>query len=172
MDENYIAEPHGLIDLKNLKPNEHLISKLDYPEIPDQILYMFIKDNYLVIHTDAWNPFKKIRDADQEEFPLGSLRWIIDTFDQGFFKKPEEGGLPESIRKSTTRINNELIGINASANCCAKFQPGYDIWNASRKSYINKRAGQVWQVPTYQFTKNGLLDKLKKIADDYEKGLL
>ena len=172
MEEKYIAESLGLIDLKNLKPNEHLISKLDYPEIPDQILYMFVKDNYLVIHTDAWNPFEKIRDADQEEFPLESLRWIIDTFEQGFFKKPTEGGVSESVRMLHTHVNNELIGINASANCCAEFQPGYEIWNASRNSYITEIRGQTWPVPTYQFTQNGLLDKLKKIADDYEKGLL
>jgi hypothetical protein len=172
VDENYIAEPLGLIDSKNLKPDETFIYKLDYLEFPSEIISIFIKERYVVIHWYGWNPFEKIYDADQQEFPLESLRWIIDTIELEFIRKPEEGGLPESIRKRTTHINNELIGINASANCCAEFQPGYDIWNASRTSYISEVRGQTWQVPTYQFSKNGLLDKLKKIADDYEKGLL
>jgi hypothetical protein len=172
VDENYIAKPLGLINLKNIQSNERFISKLEYQEFPDQIISLFIKDNYLVIHTESWNPFEKVRDADQEEFPLESLRWIIDTFEQGFLKKTTEGGIPESVRMLHTYFKNELIGINASANCRAEFQPGYDIWNASRKSYINSVWGQKWQVPTYQLTQNGLLDKLKKIADDYEKGLL
>lgn len=172
MDENYIAAPLGIIDADNLKPGECFILKLDYPEFPDHIMGIYIKDNYLVIRTDAWNPFREIRNSDQEEFPLDSLRWIIDTMENRFFKKPTEGGLPESVRRLDTYVNNELIGINASANCCAEFQPGYDIWNANRRSYINRRAGHTWQVPSYQLTKNGLLDKLKKIADDYEKDLL
>ena len=170
MDENYIAAPLGLINAKDLKPNEIFICRLDYPEFPDHIMGIYIKDNYLVIRTDFWNLFEKNRNTTQEEFPLDSLRWIIDTMENRFFKKPAEGGLPESVRRLDTYVNNELIGINASANCCAEFQPGYEIWNASRNSYITEIRGQTWPVPTYQFTKNGLLDKLKKIADDYEKG--
>ena len=166
MDEKHIAAPLGIIDADNLKPGERFILKLDYPEFPDHIMGIYIKDNYLVIRTDAWNPFKKIPISDQEEFPLESLRWIIDTMENSFLKKSSEGGLPESVRKLKTHVNNELIGINASANCCAEFQPGYDIWNVSRRSYISSAWGHTWQVPTYQFTKNGLLDKIKKIADD------
>lgn len=126
----------------------------------------------MIIHVDFPSLFEKTRKQNQYEFPIKSIRWICETLENKFLKPPEEGGLPQSVRRLDTYTENENIGINASANCCAEFQPGYDIWNASRNSYLSGAQGQTWPVPSYLLTQNGLQDKLKKIADDHEKGLL
>ena len=77
-----------------------------------------------MVHTIYWNKLKKCWAADQEEFPLESLLWIVNKFENSFFKKVSDFGLSDFERSSSVEFDDELIGINAMAHCCAENLPG------------------------------------------------
>jgi len=53
------------------------------------------------------------------------------------------------------------------AHCCAENLPGFNIWNASRASYISEIPPQQWGIPRYMLLEQGLLAQLKELADKY-----
>ncbi|RZA00180.1 MAG: hypothetical protein EOO68_11585 [Moraxellaceae bacterium] len=108
----------------------------------------------------------------QEEFPLASLPWIVNKFENGFFKTVPEGGLSDFDRSSSNEFDGELIGINVMAHCCAENLPGFNIWNANRASYIDGTPPQEWDIPRYMLIEQSLLEKLKELAAQYQAGTL
>ncbi|MET1257553.1 hypothetical protein [Aliikangiella maris] len=133
---------------------------------PDEVSLLIKKGKYLVLSTDFYSKLDKCRMYSQSEFPLKSLPWIIDRIENGFWKKPAEGGLSDFERSVSSEFEGEVIGINVKMHCCAENLNGFNIWNTSRTSYLNKMSNQGWDVPVYML-KDGLLDELKKIAAKY-----
>jgi len=172
MSASYIAGPLGLIDAENLKEDEKFLFSISYEMFPVDRISTYTKDCYLIIHTIYWSKLKNIWRVTQEEFPLEALPWIVDRFENGFFKHQDQGGISDFERSVRKEFNGELIGINSMAHCCAENMPGFNIWNANRASYISGVAPQQWDIPRYILLEQGLLDKLKKIAEDYQAGIL
>ena len=172
MTQRIIAQPLGLIDPDNLRHDETFLFSIFYEMFPEKKISVYKKSTYLVIHKIYWRKLRKIWDVTQEEFPLNSLPWIVDRFENGFFKTPAVGGLSDFDRSSSREFEGELIGINAMAHCCAENLPGFNIWNASRASYINKLPPQEWDIPRYILLEQGLLENLKYLATQYQAGTL
>ncbi|XQW83467.1 hypothetical protein ACOYR1_09895 [Thalassotalea piscium] len=163
---NVIHKPLGLIDHNNLKSDEQILSTLNYEMFPDKKKLLIKKGHYLVVSTDFYSKMDKKRRYTQSEYPLIALPWIIDRIENGFFKKPDEGGFSAFERSTTAEFDGETIGINAMVHCCAENLPGLNIWNGNRGSYLSNMSPHSWNIPNTML-KNGLLDELKKIAAKY-----
>jgi hypothetical protein len=165
-----IMAPLGIIDKNCLAHNELVLMPLDYEMFPTHDVNIFVKGVHFVINTHYWSKLKSKWRVTQEEFPLESLSWIIDSFENKFWKKPEEGGLPTGEYCVEETFLGERIGINIMMNCCAENLFGYSIWNASRVNYISNIAPQEWDVPRYMLLEQGLLEQLKQINKRYISG--
>ncbi len=165
MQENR-KEPLGVIDPENLLSDEKLLFPIHYEMFPDEKTFLILKQNLLIISTKYFDKIDKVWSQTQEEFPLSSLPWIIDRIENGFWKKPSEGGLSDFERSVSAEFEGEKVGINVMMHCCAENVPGYRVWNSSRSNYIDTRSTQSWQIPRYML-KDGLLDDLKKIANQF-----
>jgi hypothetical protein len=172
MNQQLIAQPLGLIEPNSLGDNEIFLFELRYEMFPDEKFYIYKKNLYFVILIISWNPLKKIWAGDQVELPFSSLLWIVDRFENGFFKPQDQGGVSDFERSLRKEFDGELIGINSMAHCCAENLPGFNIWNGSRKSYIARTTTQQWDIPRYMLLEQGLLAKLKDLAVKYNAGLL
>jgi hypothetical protein len=172
MNQKNIAQPLGLIDPSNLKINEWYLFSVNYEMFADKDVRVYRKENYLVVHTVYWSKIKKAWRCDQEEFPLVALTWIVDRFENGFFKPQDQGGVSDFERSLRKEFDGELIGINSMAHCCAENLPGFNIWNANRASYISDKPPQQWDIPRYMLLEQGLLAQLKELANKYDAGLL
>jgi hypothetical protein len=167
-----IAQPLSLIDPDNLKVGERYMFSVLYEIFPDETVRVFIKEQHLVIHFAFWRKLRAKWDVEQKEFPLAALPWIVDRFENGFFKPQKHGGVSDFERSLRKEFNGELIGINAMAHCCAENLPGFNIWNANRTSYISDIPPQQWDIPRYILLEHGLLSQLKVLANDFENGKL
>ncbi|MBQ4889172.1 hypothetical protein J8L86_04885 [Shewanella sp. MMG014] len=165
MSQN-ICTPLGLIDHNNFKNDEEVLLSLNYEMFPDKKVLLVKKGNYLVVSTDYYSKIKKVRRYTQKEYPLKALPWVVDTIENGFLKKPAEGGFSNFERSKHKEFDGETIGINVMMHCCAENLPGLNIWNGNREDYIAKISPQEWDIPLYML-KEGLLDELKKIAAKY-----
>ncbi|WP_223144919.1 hypothetical protein [Teredinibacter waterburyi] len=165
-----IMAPLGIIDENCLAHNELVLMPLDYEMFPTHDVNIFVKGVHFVINTHYWSKLKSKWRVTQEEFPLESLSWIIDSFENKFWKKPEEGGLPVGVLHVKAKIADENIRINASRNCCAENLFGYTVRNFSRANYISNIAPQEWDVPRYMLLEQGLLEQLKQINKRYISG--
>ena len=163
---NVIHKPLGLIDHNNLKSDEQILLTLNYEMFPDKKTLIIKKGHYLVISSDFFDKLNKKRRYTQSEYPLIALPWIIDRIENGFFKKPAEGGFSNFERSTTAEFNGETIGINAMIHCCAENLPGLNVWNGNRKDYLANMTPHEWDIPNTML-KDGLLDELKKIANEY-----
>ncbi|QLE86798.1 hypothetical protein FLM48_18015 [Shewanella sp. Scap07] len=161
-----IMEPLGLIAHNCLKSGEEVLLALDYEMFPDDKILIIKTGDYLVISTDYFSKLKKRRRLTQSEYPMIALPWIIDRIENGFLKKPSEGGFSNFERSTTAEFEEQTIGINAMIHCCAENVPGLNIWNGNRKDYIGGITPQQWDIPLYML-KDGLLDELKVIANKY-----
>ncbi|HEX7762208.1 MAG TPA: hypothetical protein VF433_01150 [Cellvibrio sp.] len=172
MNQKIIAQPLGLIDPSRLNVDERYLFSVNYEMFTDKNVKVYKKGNYLVVHTVYWSKINKEWRSDQEEFPLEALGWIVDRFENGFFKPQDQGGASDFERSLRKEFNGELIGINAMAHCCAENLPGFNIWNANRASYISEIPPQQWDIPRYMLLEQGLLERLKEIALKYQAGIL
>lgn len=172
MNQKVIAQPLGLIDSDNLKMDEQFLFTIHYEMFPEKNVCVYKKEKYLVIHTTYWSKIKQVWRCDQEEFPLAALPWIVDRFENGFFKPQDQGGVSDFDRSLRKEFDGELIGINSMAHCCAENLPGFNIWNANRASYISGIPPQEWDIPRYMLLEQGLLAQLKELADKYNAELL
>ena len=163
---NVIHKPLGLIDHNNLKSDEQILLTLNYEMFPDEKTLIIKKGHYLVISSDFFDKLNKKRRYTQSEYPLIALPWIIDRIENGFFKKPAEGGFSNFERSTTAEFDGETIGINAMIHCCAENLPGLNVWNGNRKDYLANMTPHEWDIPNTML-KGGLLDELKKIANEY-----
>lgn len=172
MNQKLVFPPLGIINPDNLKSDEKHLLSINYEMFPDETVNLFKKQNHLVVHFKFWDKIDKYWDMEQKEFPLISLPWIIDCFENGFFKPQDQGGTSDFERSLRKEFDGELIGINAMAHCCAENLPGFNIWNANRKSYISDVPPHQWDIPRYMLLEQGLLTQLKSLANDFEQGKL
>lgn len=172
MSQEIIFQQLGLIDPDNITSDEKFLFEIKYEMFSDRKVFIYKKNEYLVIFNISWNPLKKIWAADQVELPLRSLSWIVDRFEYGFLREQEQGGVSDFERSLRKDFDGELIGINSMAHCCSENLPGFNIWNGSRKSYIARTASQQWDIPRYMLLEQGLLERLKEIALKYQAGIL
>ncbi|WP_256870969.1 hypothetical protein [Shewanella sp. Scap07] len=161
-----IHKPLGLIFHDDLKRDEKVLMTLNYEMFPDKKKLIIKKGDYFVVSTDYFSKLKKRRRLTQSEYPMIALPWIIDRIENGFLKKPSEGGFSNFERSTTAEFEEQTIGINAMIHCCAENVPGLNIWNGNRKDYIGGITPQQWDIPLYML-KDGLLDELKVIANKY-----
>ncbi|WP_020408548.1 hypothetical protein [Hahella ganghwensis] len=158
-------KPLGLIDPNNLKADELFLADVHYEMFPDKEVKLFKKANHLVVWTSFTSLFTNNRRHNQDEFPLKSLPWFIDTIENKFWNhKPNPNSLPGEVNE-VTNINGEKIGINPMRHCCAENLFGYSFWNKSRTPYIGRTPPQNWQIPRYML-EQGLMDELKRISTE------
>ena len=162
-------------------PNQQMLKKYISPQKEKGSDYYFIKeDNYLLVYeerlhtyplTSDFKPGQKILLADQFEMPLEAIRWLINVIEQKFFKSPEDGGLPAHKISYEEIVAGEDLHIMRSANAGCP-HPGYDITNGSRRSHMAPRNLQTLSLSDPWLFNNGLMDYLKKLANDFENNKL
>ena len=133
MSQEIILQPLGLIDPDRVGVNEYFLFEIKYEMFSDRKVFIYKKNDYLVILSISWNPLRKIWAADQVELPLCSLPWLIDRFENGFLRSQDQGGVSDFERSLRKDFDGELIGINSMAHCCSENLPGFNIWNGNRK---------------------------------------
>ncbi len=160
---NTKKENLGLITFGGLKDDEKHLLDIEYEMFPDDDIKIFQKADHIVFWENSYSPIDRKRTSSQQEFPLAALPWFIDTIEDKFWNyKPDPNALPGEVNEVTV-INDEKIGINPMRHCCAENITGYSFWNASRQSYISRRAHHDWQIPRYML-EGGLMAQLKKIS--------
>ncbi|WP_020408553.1 hypothetical protein [Hahella ganghwensis] len=155
----------GLITPDHLKADELFLIDIKYDMFPDDKVKLFKKGQYLALWESSYSPIHKKYTSAQKEYPLAALPWFIDTIENEFWNhKPDPDALPGKTNEVTV-IKGEKLGINPMRNCCAEDLFGYSFWNASRKSYISRRARHDWYIPQYML-EQGLMDDLKRISTE------
>jgi hypothetical protein len=157
---------------------QQLLKKFDKPQ-SEYDAYFIREDNHLLIYEEKFHTYPPTSAsygqteliADQFEIPLRGVRWFINVIEQRFFKSPEEGGLPaDKISYEEIVDGEDLHVIRAVYAGCD--HPGYVITNGSRYSYISSRSLQTFAMSDPWLFRDGLMDFLKEIADQYESGQL
>lgn len=141
--------------------------------------YIIKQDQHLLIYSERLHIYPTTSKhygqskllADQIELPLPAIRWIIDVIEQKFFKSPEQGGLPAHKLSYEEIVAGEDLHVMRSVYAGCDY-PGYDITNGSRRSHLADRNLQSVSLSDPWLFKNGLIDYLKQLANEYEKGQL
>ncbi|PCH65347.1 MAG: hypothetical protein COC04_02120 [Gammaproteobacteria bacterium] len=128
------------------------------------MLGISIKNELIIFREESYSRVKNKYLKDQLEAPASALVWAVDTIENGFGKKPNEGGLPRNVLHAETTIESEKLYLRRTMNCGAPNQQGYTLKNFSRFSYIDSDDYQEIQLPDYLLFDEGLLDKLKHLA--------
>ncbi|MBV1919552.1 MAG: hypothetical protein KUG73_02640 [Pseudomonadales bacterium] len=149
----------GLIDLDACE----VLIKLEAPKI--DMLGISQKQNLIIFREEAYSIKRGGYLKEQLEIPISALAWAIDTIDNGFGKKPDEGGLPRDVLHAEKIIEGEELYIRHTMNCGAPRQQGYTLKNFSRHSYIDTDEYQSVQLPDYLLFDEGLLEKLKSLIN-------
>lgn len=159
-------------------PEHNLLKYYESPQEEDGEDFYFIKqENYLLVYSERLHVYPPTSPrygtqkllADQFEMPLEAVRWLINVIEQKFFKSPEEGGLPANKISYEEIVAGEDLHVMRSTNAGCP-HPGYDITNGSRRSHLSPRNLQTLSLSDPWLFKNGLMDYLKSLADDYEQG--
>jgi len=148
----------GLIDLDTCE----VLIELEAPKI--DMLGLSKKSKLIIFREESYNRVKKKHLKEQLEIPISGLVWAIDTIENGFGKKPDEGGLPRDVLHAEKVVEGEELYIRRTMNCGAPNQQGYTLKNFSRCSYIDSDEYQSVQLPDYLLFDEGLLDKLKAMS--------
>ncbi|MDZ7924258.1 MAG: hypothetical protein U5M23_09370 [Marinagarivorans sp.] len=168
-------------DPRNPQPEHNLLRFFKSPQEENGEDFYFIKqDRHLLVYserlhtyplTSPYNAGQTKLFKDQFEMPLEAIRWLINVIEQKFFKSPEDGGLPAHKISYEEIVGGEDLHIMRSANAGCP-HPGYDITNGSRRSHMSSDDMQTLSLSDPWLFKNGLMDYLKSLADDFEKGRL
>ncbi len=148
----------GLIDLNACD----IIIELTPPKI--RMLGISVVNNFIIFRIEKYNNVKKKHLKEQLEIPALGLVWAIDAIENGFGKRPDEGGLPRDVLHAEKVIESEELYIRRTMNCGAPNQQGYTLKNFSRCSYMDSDEYQSVQLPDYLLFEEGLLDKLKTMC--------
>ena len=149
----------GLIDLNRCD----ILIELEAPKI--DMLGISILGVLIIFREESYNSIKKKHLKNQLEIPISALAWAIDTIENGFGKKPGEGGLPRDALHAEKIIEGEELYIRRTMNCGGLNQQGYTLKNFSRHSYIDTDEYQSVQLPDYLLFDEGLLEKLKSLIN-------
>ena len=149
----------GLIDLNSCD----ILIELVPPK--KDMLGIRIKQSLIIFREEAYSIKRDDYLKEQLEIPIPALAWAIDTIENGFGKKPDEGGLPRDVLHSEKIIEDEELYIRRTMNCGGLNQQGYTLKNFSRYSYIDTDEYQSVQLPDYLLFDEGLLKKLKSLIN-------
>ena len=168
-------------DPRNPSSEHQLLRFFKSPQKEKGSDFYFIKqNNHLLVYTERFHTYPLTSDfmpgqtelfADQFEMPLEAIRWLINVIEQKFFKSLEEGGLPASKISYEEIVAGEDLHVMRSANAGCP-HPGYAITNDSRRSHMDADDLQTLSLSDPWLFQNGLMDYLKSLADDFEKGRL
>lgn len=169
----------ALYDPRRPVVRQQLLKKYNKPK-SEYDAYFIREDNHLLVYeekfhtyplTSPYRPGETKLIADQFEMPLSGVRWFINVIEQKFFKSPEEGGLPANKISFEEVVDGEELHVIrvVYAGCD---HPGYKITNGNRYSFISPQSLQTFAMSDPWLFQNGLMDFLKKIADQYESGTL
>ncbi len=129
------------------------------------MLGIAIKQSLIIFREETYSIKRDVYLKEQLEIPFSALAWAIDTIENGFGKKPNEGGLPRDVLHAEKIIEGEELYIRRTMNCGGLNQQGYTLKNFSRHSYIDIDEYQSVQLPDYLLFDEGLLKKLKSLIN-------
>ncbi len=169
------------LDTNNLPPNFKLLGIVDSRRVPGEQFYVIFAHEvlYLVEKTPATAMVIRGKsiptdepgfNVAQFEMPTAALPWLIDTIENGFWKKHSEGGLPGDVLHVDQCVQGEDLRIRFSPNCGAEEIKGFTLKNYSRKGRV-----QNWQdigIPYSTLRDGGMLDLWKEIALKHGQGIL
>lgn len=98
----------------------------------------------------------------QIEFPKTALPWIIDSIDNGFWKKPSEGGFNSDVLHIESIIDGHNLLLRFSPNCGSYQWPGIKLENYSVP--WGDRHYSSMDMPNNLLREHGLLQGFKDIA--------
>jgi hypothetical protein len=119
----------------------------------------------------------KTKPRDQLEFPLEALPWLVDSIENGFWKKPSEGGLPRDVFHVKAQIGGEELRLGRSNNAGAEDVPGFTLKNLSRKDHICPASKPLSSfneqedvIPDFIMKEGGFFNVLKNLSERYQRG--
>lgn len=107
---------YGLIRPDSVPSSIELL--LDVPDIdnPNSRNVFYKDDFYFVVYGASHDKDPTDLVEDQLELPLSSLPWVVDSIENGFWRKPSEGGLPKNKHGVNSFFNDEEILIHERRN--------------------------------------------------------
>lgn len=125
-----------------------------------ELLKIYNGNEYLLIYKLIETKNDEIEN--QIEIPLSALSWLCDTIENGFWRKPSDGGLAKNQHAVKDHFDNEEILISRSSNAGTYGKSGFNIRNKSRQCYIASWDHQTIQV-TDELLQNELLAIFKRL---------
>lgn len=170
-----------LIDTNNLSEDFKQVGKIYYQHNPGEYFILYVRGKVLyflrkypstpmLVKGVLYDTDEPGYDLGQLELPINALPWLIDTIENKFWKKASEGGLPGDTLHVDYIAENENLRIRFSPNCGTEGVQGVTLENYSRKGrHVD---WQEMQLPYSLLREDGMLDLLKDIFTQHERGLL
>ena len=159
----------GLIS--DIAPNEKPVFEIDNPYFEDQVEYIYIYQSFIVIYREGTKPFMGEYLKNQLELPIAAANWIVDAVENGFKKKPSEGGLPKDVFNMSSTIDSEELYIRWGVSVAGEGIGGYTIKNFDRSGYIDTGNCQKFSI-AHDIMDEQILPLLKDIAKKHQAGEL
>jgi len=155
------------IDPVNPQNSGRVLASIPEYERPNNIYYFIGTRSHIII---AGCEFKKMWDDEPAEWSIGQLvlprrgiAWFVDTIENKFFKKPEEGGLSVDEFKWTETIDGEKLEVRRSFGTV-----GYVLSTLSRRT---ERGFALEFTFTDEFLfEHGMFDTFKRVAEIIRNG--
>ena len=133
------------------------------------MIYIYMGNNLIIFNQHLNNPPRFDGPVNQLEFPLAGLPWLVDSIENKFWKKPEEGGL-DGVFHVLATMEGELLRIGRMAHAGAENVPGFNLSNHGRGGYIDETSPQHHAIADAIMKEGGLFERLKKLSERVRAG--
>jgi hypothetical protein len=155
-----------------LPPGYRIVGVVDSPEHPGERYFVIVHDAYVVLlqKVPARPMIVQGREIPTDEpgfdrivfeMPLDALPWLVDTIENGFWRKASEGGLAKDVLHVNEVIGGEDLLIRFSPNCRGEGVQGFSLKNYNRKGRVKN--WQEMQIPYGVLREAGMLDLWKQL---------
>jgi hypothetical protein len=100
---------------------------------------------------------------DQVVLPRPAIPWIVDCIENGFWRKPSDGGLPKARHSCIEEFADEVIQMRRSMNAGVEGEMGFSLINQTRRGYILPTSNQLIALPD-RMLQDTLLPLFKSIS--------
>lgn len=144
--------------------SKYLINSYDSSYIANRpsTINFYLTEKYIVIQRKSIIPLNQQILCNQQELPIGSVPWLVNTIENGFRRASDEGGLPPGVMRNEFEIDDERLIIRSTACAGGEYIHGFTILNTARADYIDETDMQESVLPD-QVVDEALLPFLKQV---------
>lgn len=163
----------GLLDPAKLPEGAVRLGQLPDPlanDLRESVIHLFAVEGLFVYHSQSLvKAQNRISSIDQFEMPLDGVRWVVQAIEQGFERKPSEGGLPRDVFHTNTTIAQEHLSVRWGVSVGGEGVGGYTVNNFDRTEYIRNHESQRFRF-TNDLWHERVRELLTDIAERHEAG--